>query len=295
VVGVGALGQALCRSFLDAGHDVVAFDTADAARTAVASLGARVVDSSRHLAEAVDVAITTLPYAADVERALFDTDGLVAGAHDELVVVEASTISLPSFRPIADRMGALGVRLVDAGVFAAPPSAGAGRGAIVVAGPHEAVERCRPVLASLFRHGRVIVVGDSGAAKVVKLLGNMVGAIQVLALAEAFDAGARAGVAAAAIFEGLAAGMADCWALHARPPAAGLVEGSPADRDFEPGSPLDYMLKDLDYFLASAHAVGANPLVASLARDLYSRASNHGLGRKDIAAVSLLYSSGGPA
>jgi 3-hydroxyisobutyrate dehydrogenase len=165
----------------------------------------------------------------------------------------------------------------------------------VVAGARDAFERCEETLSHLFRNGRVIFVGEGGSAKVVKLLGNMVGAVQVLALAEAFDLGLRAGIDARAIFDGLGAGMGDCWALHVRPPHAGLVEGSPADRAFEPGSPLDYIVKDLDYFLSSAHVLGATPLLASLARELYGYASRVGLGTKDMAAVSLLFYDGDTA
>jgi 3-hydroxyisobutyrate dehydrogenase-like beta-hydroxyacid dehydrogenase len=292
VVGVGAMGQALCRSLLDAGHDVVAFDTTDEARTAAAAMGAKVAGSSKSVARDANVVITSLPFASDVEQALFGSDGVVEGAREETVVVEASTIDLASFRRIAERIGSAGVRLVDAGIFASPPTARQGRGAIVVAGSPEAFERCESVLSHLFRNGRVIFVGESGSAKVVKLLGNMVGAVQVLAISEAFEAGLRAGVDAKAIYEGLGAGMGDCWALHARPPYPGLVAGSPADRDFEPGAPLDYILKDLDYFLSSAHLVGAAPLVAGLARELYGLASSAGLGRKDIAAVSFVFSNG---
>lgn len=292
IVGAGAIGQALCKSLLDSGYTVLAFDSADTALTAAATLGANAAASSKEVAQKADVVLTALPYAADVEQALFGPQGIVHGAHDGTVVVECSTIDLSSFRRIADRMQASGVTLIDAGIFASPQTAREGRGAIVVAGPRDAYERCEVVLSRLFRNGRVIPVGERGSAKVVKLLGNMVGALQVLALAEAFDVGLRAGVDARAIFEGLGAGMGDCWALHVRPPHPGLVAGSPADRDFEPGSPLQYIVKDLEYFLSSAHLVGATPLVAGLARELYGFASRVGLGSKDLAAVSFLFRGG---
>lgn len=292
VIGLGAMGQALCKSFLDAGYTVHGFDIAEPPRIAAAGIGVTVLASSRDVARHADAIITVLPHAADVEDALFGPEGAAHGAHERTVVIESSTVDLPSFRRIASRMQSVGITVIDAGIFAAPPSAKEGRGAMVVAGARDAFERCEVVLSHLFRNGRVIFVGEGGSAKIVKLLGNMVGAIQVLALTEAFDLGLRAGVDARAIFEGLGAGMGDCWALHVRPPHAGLVEGSPADRAFEPGSPLDYIVKDLEYFLSSAHVLGTTPLLASVARELYGYASRAGLGKKDMVAVSLLFYGG---
>jgi 3-hydroxyisobutyrate dehydrogenase len=117
--------------------------------------------------------------------------------------------------------------------------------------------------------------------------------VQMIAISEGFELGLRAGVDARILFEGMGLGMAACWALRVRPPYPGLVPNSPADLDFAPDFPVDYMVKDLDYFRSAAHEVGTSPLVAGVARELYAYASRAGLGGKDFAAISLIVGSQG--
>jgi 2-hydroxy-3-oxopropionate reductase len=288
MVGAGAMGRAFSKSLMTAGYDVVVFDVSPAALQTAASDGARVAGSAKEVAEEAGIIITVLPYAEDVGRALLGEGGIVEAAGEHTIVIEASTIDPGAVRDLAGRFERSGGRLLDAGISASPPMAVQGKGALFVSGARDIVDRCEPVLAVLFREGRVVFVGDLGSAKVMKLINNMVGAVQMVAISEAFDVGLRAGIDPRVVFEGLGLGMAACWALRVRPPHPGLVANSPADLDFAPDFPLDYMVKDLDYFRSTAHVLGSAPLVAGVVRELYGYAARAGIGRKDFAAISLL-------
>ena len=293
IVGAGAMGLAFTKGLIRAGYEIRAFDVSEAALHAAASEGAEMARSARAVAEETELVITVLPRAEDVEEALFGNEGIAQGVGQRTVIIEASTIDPRSLRALAARVEEYGARLVDAGISASPGMAAEGRGAILLGGERDTFERCEPVLSALFRNGRVMFVGALGLGKVVKLVSNMVGAVQMIAIAEGFDVGLRAGVDPQVLYEGMGLGMAACWALRVRPPYPGLVPNSPADLDFAPDFPLDYMVKDLDYFASTAHGIGIAPLLAGTARELYGYASRSGLGAKDFAAISLLMGSFG--
>jgi 3-hydroxyisobutyrate dehydrogenase-like beta-hydroxyacid dehydrogenase len=285
ILGLGAMGRPLARSLLGAGYVVLGFDLVEATAAALAPDGLQVAASPRGLAARVDVVLSVLPYADDVRRAYLGEDGAIHGARPGTIFVEASTIDPMTVRDLHGPLAEKSTELLDAGLAGSPRMAAARKLSLLVGGEPAAFERARPVLAALCAEGRLLYTGALGTAKVVKLLNNTLGAIQVAALAEAFNLGRLAGVEPAALFEGLRAGMGNCWALNVRPPAPGLVPGSPADLEFAPDFSVDYMLKDLAYSLQTGRAVGAATLLAGLARSLYQATSDRGEGARDFAAV----------
>jgi len=154
---------------------------------------------------------------------------------------------------------------------------------LMVGGPRPAFERCQPVLSALC--ATLIYTGPLGSAKVVKLANNMVGAVAMATLAEAFDFGRRAGVEPAALYQAMMGSWGRCFQLEVRPPVPGLADGSPADDDYAPDFSVDYMVKDLRYFLRTAEAFRSPVGVAAAAQQLYVAASAAGDGAKDISAI----------
>ena len=288
LVGVGAIGGAICQFLCHGGKTVWVADISQAALTAAASYGAQVAESPKEVASRADVVLTFLPYAENVEEVLFGDSGIASGATERTIVIEASTIDPRSVQRFGERLSACGSQLLDAGISASPRMAVTGKGTLFVGGRREVFDTCQETLKSVFPNGQVVFVGELGSAKVMKLINNMVGAVQMVAISEAFDVGISAGLEPGAVFEGMRLGMAECWALRVRPPLPGLVAGSPADADFAADFPLDYMLKDLEYFNQTARSLGSTPFVAGMVREMYGLASRMGMGQKDFAAISLL-------
>jgi len=115
--------------------------------------------------------------------------------------------------------------------------------------------------------------GGPGAGQLVKLLNNMVLAQTVVALAEALAAARRSGVDAKLVFETLAKGSADSFALRNHGMKA-LLPGAFPERAFS----AEYMLKDLRYALAAAREAGIELRGARNALDLLEAtiAAGHG-------------------
>lgn len=285
VVGLGAMGRPLANSLLQAGYQLLVYDTMPAAVQAVVEQGASAANSPAELAAQVDVFLTVLPYGEDVEKALYGPDGAAEGAQPGAVFIDTSTIDPMTINRLAQPLREKGVHTLDAGLAGSPKMAWERRFTLLVGGDQTVFERCAPMLNSLSDQGKLLYTGQLGSAKVVKLLNNMVGAIQMAAISEAFNLSAKAGVDPKILYEGMSGSMGNCWALQVRPPYPGIKEGSPADLDFKADFSVDYMIKDLNYTLQTGQSVQAALAVAGLVQQLYLATSARGEGGKDFASI----------
>jgi 3-hydroxyisobutyrate dehydrogenase-like beta-hydroxyacid dehydrogenase len=284
-IGLGAMGRPMANRLLSAGYTVLCHDLAPAAVERLVADGARAAGSAAALAAAAPVVFTMLPEAADVRQALLGLDGAVEGAGEGSVFVDASTIDPMSIQAIGAELDArgTGTTLLDAGVSGNPAMARDATVTLMVGGPQPVVDKCRALLSALCR--TLVYTGPLGSAKTVKLANNMVGAATMAAIAEAFDFARRAGVEPAVLYQAMMGSWGRCFQLEVRPPAPGLAEGSPADDGFAPDFSVDYMVKDLRYFLRAAEAHRSPVGVAAATHQLFVASSAAGDGAKDISIV----------
>jgi 3-hydroxyisobutyrate dehydrogenase-like beta-hydroxyacid dehydrogenase len=171
------MGAPIATRLADAGYDVLGYDVA---------LGGPTLPAA-----SVDVLVTVLPGPIELEDALIRDAGLAALRPDGLWV------DLTSNAPdVAERIAALaatsGLASVGAPMAGGPSAAGDGTLRFFVGGADAAIERARPVLASL---GEVDVIGEHvGAGCTAKLLANLLWFGQVVAVTEALLLGVSLGV-----------------------------------------------------------------------------------------------------
>ncbi|NLF64003.1 MAG: NAD(P)-dependent oxidoreductase [Chloroflexi bacterium] len=285
VIGLGAMGRPLVNSLLEAGYSVHAYDISAAAIDAAVQQGATAAASPADLAAGVDLFLTVLPYGEDVEAALFAPGGAAEGARRGAIFVDASTIDPMTINRLAQPLQQKGIDVLDAGLAGSPKMARERRLTLLVGGDEAVFDRAAGVLRCLADQGKLLYTGQLGSAKVVKLLNNMVGAVQMAAISEAFNLAVKAGVDPKVLYDGMSGSMGNCWALHVRPPYPGIKPGSPADLDFEPDFSVDYMIKDLSYALQTGRSLEAALLLAGQVHQLYLATSARGEGAKDFAAI----------
>jgi 3-hydroxyisobutyrate dehydrogenase len=194
-----------------------------------------------------------------------------------------STIDPATTRKVGARLEAAGVRMLDAPVSGGVPGAVAGTLTIMVGGDPAVVAQARPVLSAMGKN--VVHVGPLGAGEVAKICNNLVAGVSMIAVAEAFTIGIRAGVDPKILHEVIRTSSGGCWALEHNCPVAGLVPKSASNREFAAGFMTDLMAKDLSLARAAARDLGVPCFSGALAHDLYVLASRHGLGRKDFSSV----------
>lgn len=285
-IGLGNMGNPMATNLVRAGFEVTVYDIRPEAVEALVEIGAIPADSSRAVGERSEVLLTSLPDSPQVEEAILGPEGALGGLREGSVIVELSTIDPLTIKNIAARAAERGVRTLDAAVSGAPLKAKEGTLTIMVGGEPAVFEECRPILDVLGES--IFLVGEVGMASTLKLANNLVTAVSMIAVGEAFALGMKAGLDPKVLFEVMAKSSADCWALRTRVPVPGIVPEAPSSHDFAPGFTTDLMHKDLGLLLDTAGKLKVPTPMAALARQLYGMTSMLGRGGLDFSAVCTL-------
>ncbi|KQN90195.1 2-hydroxy-3-oxopropionate reductase [Sphingomonas sp. Leaf231] len=260
-VGTGIMGRPMAGHLQAAGHELLLVRHRSPVPEELLAGGATVCGSARELAAAADVVIMMLPDTPDVERALFDADGIASGLRPEICVVDMSSIDPIATRDFAARIMATGGDYVDAPVSGGEVGAKAATLTIMCGGSAPAFARVKPLFRKMGQN--VTHVGDVGAGQVAKVANQIIVALNIEAVAEALLFAAKAGVDPDKVRAALMGGFASSRVLE--------VHGQRMiDRSFAPGFRIALHQKDLNLALSSARALGlALPNTAS-AQQLFS-------------------------
>ena len=276
LVGVGLLGHAVVSRLRAAGHEVIGHDVVAERVKALIALGGRPGGSVKGVVEAADLVCVVLPSLAAVEEVVLGPAGIAAAARRGQTVAQMSTISPALTERLAAECRARGVGFLDCPVSGTSGMVERGDGLIFVGGERPLYERWRPVLESILP--RAVFIGAAGQAMVLKLVANLLVALNSAAAAEALSMAARAGLDVGLALGILSGSAASSRMLEVRGPMI-------ARREFPPQMKLDLFMKDLRLIQEAAAAVGAPLPLTDAAEALYRHAQTAGHGGEDLAVV----------
>ncbi len=272
-IGLGVMGEPMCRNLArKSGMPVVGCDLA---AEPLARLAADGVQPARSPAETLDQAsilFLSLPSGLQVEAVCEGEGGLLARVRPGQTIVDLGTSPVALARSLAARFAERGAAFADAPVARTREAAIAGTLSIMVGADEPTFRRIAPLLGTMA--SEVTHCGDVGAGQLVKIMNNMVLAQTVIALAEALAAARRSGVDGKVLFETLAKGSADSFALRNHGMKA-MLPGAYPERAFS----TEYMLKDLQYALDLAREAGLEMRGALNARGVLEEAVAAGYGK----------------
>jgi putative dehydrogenase len=278
VLGLGIMGSAYAAHAIDAGFAVTGFDIAAGAAERFVKGGGRRADTPRAVAQNADVVIAALPSVAAMEAAFFGDDGLAAGAHAGLTVVEASTFPLDAKERARAGMAEHGVQVLDAPVSGTGSQARVKDIAFYASGQRAAFDAVEGVLASVARSVRY--VGAFGTGSKLKYIANLLVTIHNLSTAEAVVFAQKAGLDPAMMLDVIGDGAGSSRMLGVRGPM--MVAGTYD----EPAMKLDVYQKDIDIIAAFAREIGAPTPLFSQSAVFYTAALAQGRGKQDTAAIA---------
>lgn len=282
-IGLGNMGLPMVRNLLQAGHEVAGYDLVTAALDAAGSAGARPAGSLPEAVAGAECVITMLPEGRHVRAVYLGEEGVVARAEPNALLIDCSTIDVDSARAVNRAATERGLEVLDAPVSGGVAGAETATLTFMVGGSERGVARARPILE---RMGKAVVhTGPSGNGQAAKICNNMMLAISMIGVCEAFVLAERLGLAADKLFEVSSRSSGQCWALTSYCPVPGPVPSSPANRGYQAGFTAALMAKDLRLAQDAAQGVDAPTPMGAQARSLYALFANRGHGGLDFSAI----------
>jgi len=234
-LGLGTMGSGMASNLLKAGYQLTVWNRSAEKCKPFARKGARVADTPADAARDVDLVIYILSNDEAVEDVVLGANGILRGIQEGQIAIDMSTVlpetSLRELEAYAKR----GVDFLDAPVFGSKQESAEAKLWIMAAGNKAIFEKVKPVLTKLGQ--TVHYFGKNGNATAMKLVGNLIVALELEALSEGLVLARKAGLDLSTVMEVVK--VADF-----RSPLLASNGQNILKRDFSTSFALKLMLKD---------------------------------------------------
>ncbi|PWG60300.1 2-hydroxy-3-oxopropionate reductase [Bifidobacterium catulorum] len=279
-VGLGIMGKPMAHNVLKAGYTVIAYDRNQAPVDELVAAGAVAAASGKEVAEQADVVITMLPNSPHVRSALFDENGIAEGLSEGKAVIDMSSIAPLASREFAEKLAEQGVDFLDAPVSGGEPKAIDGTIAVMVGGEQAVFDKYEALLGAMA--STVTLVGGVGAGNITKLANQMIVAVNIAAVSEAYSLAKKAGVSPENVYKAIRSGLAGSVVMDQK--SQKIFDG-----DFTPGFRIDLHIKDLQNALDTSHGVNVSAPFTSLAMEILQSLKVNGHGSDDHSGIAEWY------
>jgi 3-hydroxyisobutyrate dehydrogenase-like beta-hydroxyacid dehydrogenase len=194
------------------------------------------------------------------------------------LLLEMTSSHPDTTRRVAGHLVPRGVRVLDAPVSGGVRGAIDGTLCIMVGGPADVLEACRPLLERLGRD--IVHVGDApGDGDTAKTINNLLSAMTVWSVAEALVLGAQAGLSPERLFAAVNHSTGRSHTTETK------VSRYMLPRQFTSGFTVGQYLKDLNICLGLADELGVPMLLGSMLRQVWTVAARDGMADLDHTAL----------
>jgi 3-hydroxyisobutyrate dehydrogenase len=280
-IGLGNMGGGMAANLVKAGHEVNAFDLAQAALAAAKANGCTPFTSVPDAVKGVDAVVSMLPNGKIVD-AVYGKD-VIGNAPKSALFLDCSTIDVTTARKVITDATDAGNAMVDAPVSGGIAAANGGTLTFMVGGTNEAFARAEPILSAMGK--AVIHAGDAGAGQAAKICNNMLLGASMIATCESFAMAEKLGLDLQTFYDISSKASGQNWSMTSYCPVPGVGPTTPADNDYQGGFATALMLKDLKLAMEAAHSVGADVPMGERATKLYQAFFDEGSGALDFSAI----------
>lgn len=279
-IGLGRMGRGIAGRVQHCGHDLVVYNRTREKAAELVKAGAAIADSIAGASEGREVVITMLADDAALEEVVRGDAGLLQSLPKGAIHMVMGTHGVAIVRELRQAHARANQTLIAAPVLGRPDIAAAGQLGIVVAGPADAVNRCRPLFEVIGRRTFEAGIEPEGATA-IKLANNFTLGCAIQAMGEAFSLVRKYGVQPQVLFEVLTEGLfsAPAYKVYGK-----IIVDEPYD---QAGFTALLALKDADLVLAAAGSARVPLPSVNALRDRLLGAIAHGGGEKDWAVMAL--------
>jgi 3-hydroxyisobutyrate dehydrogenase len=274
-VGVGKIGLPISENLIKSGYRVLGYRRSSLAD--FEKIGGVPAKSPADIGAQCDVVLSCLPSTEAMEEAIAGPNGLLKSARPGQVIVELGSHPVPDKEKHVAPLAAKGAAFVDGEVSGTPGMVSARKAVIYLGGDAEACRKIEPVIKGFA--DMCLYFGPFGGASKVKLVNNLLVAINIAATAEAMALGLKAGVDVDMMIKAIASGSGGSTQFGIRAPWM-------AQRKFLPvQGAASQLFHYFDMIGDWADATGTATPMLDRATEVYQKCVEMGLGDSHDVAV----------
>lgn len=280
-IGLGIMGKPMAKNIIKAGYtDLLVYNRSAAAAEELVKCGAKRAMSLQEIGAQCDTILTMLPNSPEVKNVMLGEQGVCKAIKSEAVYIDMSSINPIASQEIAQGLEKKNVKMLDAPVSGGEPKAIDGTLSFMVGGEKSIFEQYKPLLETM--GSSVIRCGEVGAGNTTKLANQVIVALNIAAVSEAFLLAKKCKVDPELVFQAIRGGLAGSTVMDAKVPM--MLSG-----DFKPGFKIDLHIKDLNNAIDTAHAVGAPVPLSALVMEMMQNLRANQYGQMDHSALVKFY------
>ena len=234
-LGLGNMGGDMASNLLKGGYKLTVWNRSVEKCEPFARKGARVAGTPADAVRNAELVMYSLSNDKAVEEVVFGAKGILSGINEGQIAIDMSTVLPATSLREQEVYAKHGVDFLDAPVFGSKQESADAKLWILAAGNKAIFEKVKPVLEHLGQ--TVHYFGKNGNAAAMKLVGNLIVALEMEALAEGLVLAQKAGLDLKTVME--VAKVADF-----RSPLLASNGQNILKRDFSTSFALKLMLKD---------------------------------------------------
>jgi len=274
-VGVGKIGMPISENLIKSGRRVVGFRRSSLAE--FEKIGGVPAKSAADVGAQADIVFSCLPSTEALDDVVHGPHGLVHTARPGQIVVELGSHPVPDKERQIAPLKEKGAIFIDGEVSGTPGMVEAKKGVIYLAGDADGCKKIESAVSGFA--DTWLYFGPFGAASRVKLVNNLLVALNIAATAEAMALGLKAGVDAPLMIKAIATGSGGSTQFGIRAPWM-------AERRFVPVQGTVPALQHyFDMIGDFADSVGVATPMLDCAVQLYERFMTMGFGEYDVARM----------
>jgi 3-hydroxyisobutyrate dehydrogenase-like beta-hydroxyacid dehydrogenase len=275
-LGLGTMGSGMVTNLLKAGYELTVWNRSVDKCEPFARKGARVADTPRDAVRDVDLIMYSLSNDQAVEEVVFGAKGTLRGINQGQIAIDMSTVLPATSLREQEAYAKRGVDFLDAPVFGSKQESADAKLWILAAGNKAIFEKVKPVLEHLGQ--TVHYFGKNGDATAMKLVGNLIVALEMEALAEGLVLAQKAGLDLKTVMEVVK--VADF-----RSPLLVSNGRNILKRDFSTNFALKLMLKDAGLIEKLAENLSSPIPALRVAEKNLASAVALGFGKENASAL----------
>ena len=274
-IGVGKIGLPISENLIKSGYRVLGYRRGSLAD--FEKIGGVPAKSPADIGRQCDVVLSCVPTVVAIDEVVNGPQGLIHSARPGQIIVELGSHPVPDKQKHVATLAKKGAAYLDGEVSGTPGMVAARKAVIYLGGDADAAKKVEPIIKGFA--DMCLYFGPFGAATKVKLVNNLLVAINIAATAEAMALGLKAGVDVDLMIKAIASGSGGSTQFGIRAPWM-------AQRKFQPVQGQAALLFHYFHMIEQwADETGTATPLLDRAIELYQKCCDMGLGESHDVAV----------